>query len=295
MTTVVRTSARTASMVPRNRVRTSPARWAQVVGMSLIAGSAVFPLVFMLFAAFRTQLQWDAAKFGVPTSLSTQGFQYAWVSGNVALFFRNSMVIVTGSLILIMVCATPAAYALSKLRWWGRDGTFLFILSWMAIPPLLLMVPIYVEMVQLGVIDNYLSVILLYAAEGIPFSVYLLASYFRALPQDFVEAAEMDGASVHRTLLHVILPLSKPVFATLLIFNFLFVWNEFVFALLLLQSDEVKPLTVGILQLEVTGTHFVTYWPGVMAGLLITSLPVIGVYLVFQKYLVRGIVAGAIK
>jgi ABC-type glycerol-3-phosphate transport system permease component len=107
-----------------------------------------------------------------------------------------------------------------------------------------------------------------------------------------MEAGRMDGAGIHRIFLRIMLPLARPALATLVIFNFLWAWNEFLFALLLLESDSVKTLTVGALSLQ---GRFTTDYPALMAGLLITSLPVIGAYLVFQRHLVRGIVAGAVK
>ena len=133
------------------------------------------------------------------------------------------------------------------------------------------MVPIYVEMVQLGLLDTYGSVILLYTALNLPFNVYLMTAFFRSLPDELIEAARIDGAGVHRTFPDPA-PLAKPALATLVIFNFLWAWNEFLFALLLLQSDSVKTLTVGVLSLQ---GRFTTDYPALMAGLLITSLPVV--------------------
>jgi len=169
---------------------------------------------------------------------------------------------------------------------------YLFVLAWIAIPPLLLMVPIYVEMVQLGFLDTYGAVIFLYTALNLPFNVYLMTSYFRTIPDELMEAARIDGAGVHRTFRYIMLPLAKPALATLIIFNVLWAWNEFLFALLMLQTDSVKTLTVGVLQLQ---GRFASDYPALMAGLLITSLPVIAAYLIFQRHLVRGIVAGAVK
>ena len=166
------------------------------------------------------------------------------------------------------------------------------MLAWLAIPPLLLMVPIYVELVQLGLLDTYWGVILLYTALNLPFNVYLMTAFFKSVPDELIEAARIDGAGIHRTFQRILLPLAKPALATLVIFNVLWAWNEFLFALLLLQTDHVKTLTVGVLQLQ---GRFTADYPALMAGLLITSLPVIGAYLVFQRHLVRGIVAGAVK
>jgi ABC-type glycerol-3-phosphate transport system permease component len=163
------------------------------------------------------------------------------------------------------------------------------VLIWIAVPPLILLVPLYVQMVSLGLFDTYWSVILIYTAVNLPFNTYLMTAFFRSLPEELAEAARMEGASVHQILWRVLLPLARPALATLVIFNFLWVWNEFIFALLLLPSDETKTLTVGVLQLQ---GRFNLDPTALMAGLLIATLPVVGVYLIFQRHLVRAVAAG---
>lgn len=260
--------------------------------MVLLALSAIFPLYFMLSAAFRTQLDWDRSKVGLPTTLSLQAFRDAWTGASVGPYLRNSTVITTVTVLLSVVTSSMAGFSFSKARWRLRGAAYLFVLSWIAIPPVVLIVPIYVEMVDLGLIDTYWSVILLYTALNLPFNTYLMTAFFRSLPDELVEAARMDGASIHQIFFRVMLPLARPALATLVVFNVLYVWNEFVFSLLLLQSDSVKTLTVGVLQLQ---GRFTTNFPALMAGLLIASAPVIAAYLFFQRYLVRAIVAGAVK
>src|SRR5262245_21377070 len=246
----------------------------------------------MAATAFRTQADWDRNKIGLPTTASLGAFERAWTGANIDVYFRNSLIVTSGAVALSVICATLAGYSFSKIPWRLRAPVYYFVLSWIVIPPLLLMVPNYVEMVQLGLLDTYGSVILLYTALNLPFNVYLMTAFFRSLPDELIEAARIDGAGVHRTFGLILLPLAKPAIATLVIFNVLWAWNEFLFALLMLQSDSVKTLTVGVLQLQ---GRFTTDYPALMAGLLITSLPVIVAYLVFQRHLVRGIVAGAVK
>jgi ABC-type glycerol-3-phosphate transport system permease component len=269
-----------------------PLRWLTVVGMMLLGVSAVVPLLFMIQAAFRTQLDWAVSKIGLPTTLTLDAFARAWVQASIGTYFINSVIVTVGAVALSVLLASAAGFAFSTLRWRGSSAVYFFILSWMAIPPLLLMVPIYVEMVDLHLVDTYFSVILLYTALNLPFNMYLMTAFFRAVPTELAEAARVDGASVHRIFGSILLPLSVPAIATLVIFNALYVWNEFVFALLLLHDDSVRTLTVGVNQLQ--GRFFFDY-PALLAGMLITSLPMVVVYLVFQKYLVRAIAAGALK
>lgn len=273
-------------------IRPAPLRWGLILGMTILGLSAVFPILFMLQASFRTQLDWANAKIGLPTTFSLDAFARAWVQASIGTYFLNSLIVTVGAVVLSVALATTSGFAFSTLRWRGRTFTYFFILSWMAIPPLLMMVPIYVEMTDLGLVDTYWSVILLYSALNLPFNMYLMTAFFRAVPGELVEAARVDGASVHTIFRRVMLPLSIPAIATLVIFNALYVWNEFVFALLLLHDDSVRTLTVGVNQL--VGKFFFDY-PALLAGMLITSLPMVAVYLIFQKYLVRAISAGALK
>jgi ABC-type glycerol-3-phosphate transport system permease component len=263
-----------------------------VVGLGLISVSAVAPILFMAVSAFRTPQEWAVSKLGLPSAWNLDAFERAWTGGNIGTTFVNSVIVTAATVLLSLVLASMAGYAFSKIAWRGREGSYYFLLSWMAVPALLLMVPIYIEMVDLHLVNTYCSVVLLYTALNLPFNTFLMTAFFRAIPDELIEAAWLDGASVHQVFRAILVPLSVPALATLVIFNALYVWNEFVFALLLLQKDSVRTLTVGIIQMQ---GRFFNDFPALLAGLLIATLPVIGVYLLFQRYLVRAIAAGALK
>jgi ABC-type glycerol-3-phosphate transport system permease component len=275
-----------AAAIVRRRERW---KWPVVAGMALISASALFPLYFLVSNTLRSNADYAGAKVGLPTTLSADALQRAWEGASVPTYLRNSLVVVVGTVTLSVVVATCAAYSFSKLRWTARNKAYLLVLVWIAVPPLILLVPLYVQMVSLGLFDTYWSVILIYTAVNLPFNTYLMTAFFRSLPEELAEAARMEGASVHQILWRVLLPLARPALATLVIFNFLWVWNEFIFALLLLPSDETKTLTVGVLQLQ---GRFNLDPTALMAGLLIATLPVVGVYLIFQRHLVRAVAAG---
>ncbi len=269
-----------------------PGNGALIFGMVLLGLSSVFPIYFMAVNAFKTPEEWAASKLALPSALSLDPFATAWGATNNGGYVLNSLIVTTATIVLSVALAATAGYSFSKLRWRGSTPVFFFVLAWMAIPPLLLMVPIYVEMVDLHLINTYWSVVLLYSALNLPFNAYLMTAFFRAVPDELLEAARVDGASVHSIFIKIMAPLSIPAIVTIIIFNVLYVWNEFVFALLLLQPDRVKTLTPGLLQLQ--GRFFFNY-PALVAGLLLASLPMVGVYLIFQRYLVRAIAAGALK
>jgi len=267
-------------------------RIAIYVCLAFLALSALFPLYFMIQAALRTQSSWNRTELTFPTGLSFSNFRQVWLGGYVGTYLRNSAVVTGGSVVLSLIVSTMAGFAFSKIRWPFRNAVYYFTLAWLALPPIVLIVPIYIEMVQLHLLDTYYSVILLYTALNVPFNTFLMTAFFRSLPSEFVEAARMDGSSPHQIFRLVMLPLAKPALGTLAIFDFLFAWNEFIFALLFLTSNGVKTLTVGVLQLQ--GRYTINF-PVIMAGLLVASVPVVAAYLFFQRFLVRGIVAGAVK
>jgi raffinose/stachyose/melibiose transport system permease protein len=198
----------------RQRRRRSPAaalaRWSIVGGLTCFALSALFPLAFMAVTAFRSEKDWDASKLGLPTTFSFGSFERAWSGATISTYFRNSAIVTLGTVLLTVICATLAGYSFSKLRWRGSGAVYFFVLAWIAIPPLLLIVPVYVEIVNLGLLDTYWSVILLYTALNLPFNVYLMAAFFRSLPDELLEAARIDGATEFQVFRRIIIPSILP-------------------------------------------------------------------------------------
>jgi ABC-type glycerol-3-phosphate transport system permease component len=276
----------------RERTKVRLVRWGITGVLTVIAITTLFPMYLMVSNVFRTNADWASSKLGFPTTFSFDAIEHAWTGASIPLYCRNSAIVTSGTVVLSLFCAATAGYAFSKIRWRGGGAFYLFVLSWIAVPPLILLVPLYVEMVDLGLYDTWWSVILIYTALNLPFNVYLMTTYFRNVPDEILEAAEIDGAGTHQTFVRILLPLARPALATLVIFNVLWSWNEFIFALLLLPSDSTKTLTIGVLQFQGRFNQDPT---ALMAGLVITSLPVIAVYLVFQRHLVRAIAAGATK
>ena len=265
--------------------------------MLLLSASAFFPLYVMASNAFRTNLDWANSQIGLPTTASLGAFRRAWDGASIGSSFVNSIEISVGTVVLSVAVATMAAYACSKISWWPRQFIFLFLLFWIVVPPLVLLVPVYIELASMPLIhtnllDSKLGIVLVYTAVNLPFNVYLMTAYFRSLPDELLEAARIDGASVPQTFALVMVPLARPALATLAIFNFLWAWNEFMFALFILTSTSTKPLTVAVQQLQ---GRFDQDPTALMAGLCIATLPVIGVYLIFQRHLVRAITAGVGK
>jgi raffinose/stachyose/melibiose transport system permease protein len=247
------------------------------------------PMYFMLVTSFKTDREYAQSLFAPPHGLHLQNFRTAWHAASIGVYMRNSAIVSIGSVALCIATAVALAFALVFLQWPGRNLVYTLCLVLLAVPPLLLLIPIFKEIADLQLVDSLWGVILLYAALTIPFSVYLLVAYMRSLPVAVIEAAVLDGASVPLLLTRMVLPLSIPAIGTACIFTFIFCWNEFIYAFVLLQDNSVRTLPAGLAGLQ---GRFFTDFPVLLAATMLSVLPVIALYVFFQRFLVRGIAVG---
>jgi ABC-type glycerol-3-phosphate transport system permease component len=260
--------------------------------LGLVALAVLFPLYFMLATAFKTQAGYSLDKFGFPNPVVIDNFGTALRGGRFFLWFLNSILLAVGSVVISTAVSALAAFAFARMRFAGRRPLLSGITSLMVIPPVVMIVPHFLLLTQLGLISTHPGAMLVYAGLTTPFSVYLLTNFFKSVPHEIVESALIDGASPLAVLFLILLPLSGPALATLAIVNLLWVWNDLLVALVLLPKDELRTLMVGI---NVFGTRFNNDVPVQMAGMLLASIPMLLVYLVGQRYFIRGLVAGAVK
>jgi ABC-type glycerol-3-phosphate transport system permease component len=174
----------------------------------------------------------------------------------------------------------------------GRDALLTVSTSLMAVPPVVMIVPLFVLYSQLGLISTYQGAILIYGGLVTPFSVYLLSTFFRTVPEELFESARIDGAGDLFILLKIVMPLSLPAILTLVVVNSLFVWNDLLIAIIFLQDDAKRTLMAGI---SVFQGRYNNQVPLTMAGMVIASAPMLILYISFQKYFIRGLTAGAVK
>jgi ABC-type glycerol-3-phosphate transport system permease component len=257
----------------------------------LATATAVLPLYVMVTAAFKTQNEYLSGPLGLPIPASAAAFGEAFGNG----FLRwliNSVAISFSSVLITLLLASLAAYAFSRLPFPGRSVTFTLLISLMVVPPIVMLIPLFELMSDLSLTNTYQAVIVIYAGLMLPFSIYLLTSFFNTVPRDLLEAASIDGAPHLRMLVTIIIPLATPALVTLGIVNLLWAWNELLIALVLLQDDNMKTLMVGI---TVFQSHYNLDIPVTMAGLLIATLPIVAIYLAGQRFFVQGLAAGAVK
>jgi ABC-type glycerol-3-phosphate transport system permease component len=260
-----------------------------LIGMCVLAA---YPVYYMVVTAFKTREGWLHNQFGLPVPMTLANFAQALDQGRLLIWFRNSVLVTTAAILASTLVSALAAYAIARMRFRGRETYLNSMIALMVVPPAVLILPLFTLMVQIKLINTLQGLIIIYVGLLIPFSIYLLVSFFSGLPSELFDAAAIDGCSNFGILWRIVAPLSGPAFVTLVVVNALWVWNELLVALVFLQSEELKTLMPGLTLFK---GHFSINEPLIMAGTLIATLPMILLYLVGQRFFIEGLVAGAVK
>ena len=252
----------------------------------------LFPGYFLVITPFKSQENYAADKLGLPNPLYFENFATALRGGRFFLWFGNSMIMVVGAVLLSTVVAALAAFAFSRMRFRGQTPLLAIITALMVIPPVVMIIPLFIFFSRMDMSGSYASAVLVYAGLVTPFAVYMLTNFFRTIPHEIVESALIDGATSLGILSKILIPLSAPALVTLVVVNSLWVWSDLLIALVLLPTDEKRTLMVGI---TVFGSRYNSDVPVAMAGMIMASIPMLLLYIFGQKYFTRGLVAGALK
>lgn len=258
----------------------------------LAAVIAMIPAIFMVMNSFKTNMQYGIDKLGLPVPFTLENYQQVLTQHPFFLWMGNSALLSFGAVVVSTIVASLAAFAISRMRFRGNHFILSLSTALMVIPPVVMVIPLFMLFSQVKLLGTYHGVILIYAGLITPFSVFLLATFFRTIPTELIEAAMIDGASPLGALVRVVLPLSVAPLLTLFVVNLLYVWNDLLIALLFLPDESLRTLMVGI---SVFQGRYLQNIPLSMAGMFLASIPMLLVYLLFQRYFIRGLVAGAVK
>jgi raffinose/stachyose/melibiose transport system permease protein len=251
------------------------------------------PFVMILLTAVRAQGDLISnGVFALPEKFVWSNFGRAWELGRFSNYFRNSALLIIMKVPLGIFVSALAAYPLAKMNFRLRSLIFIFFLIGLAIPVHVTLVPLLTMMKQLGIAGNLLALLPPYVVFGLPFQIFVLRGFFRTIPSELLEAARLDGASELGIFLRIMLPLSLPALATLFIIDALATWNELLIALVLISADAWRTVPVGLLQFQ---GQFSSRFTELMAGVLISILPIVLIYIFLQRYMVSGLTAGALK
>ena len=242
-------------------------------------------------------------------------YKIAWTIAKMGQYTANSIIVTVFSVFCMVVVSAMAAYSITKADFFGSKGLFYYFLGGMAVPASLLLVPLFMTMKNLNIkdlalfsigdywlihikdfylIDSRLGLIVIYTTLGIPFTVFVLTGFFRTLPTALAESAAVDGATEYTTFWRIYLPLAKPGLITVAIFNFLYTWNEYQFALVFISNERLKTLPVGLYSLALATQHS-NNWTALFAGLVILMLPTLIIFMILEDRITKGLTVGAIK
>jgi multiple sugar transport system permease protein len=260
--------------------------------LALLAFTA-FPLVWMAATAFKPSqelLTWPP-RF-LPEEPTLANIVRLFEQTRFLVYFRNSVFVASATVLLTLAVATPGAYSLTRFRFRGRETIAATILFTYMFAPIMIIIPFYVMIRHLGLANTHLALILGYTAFSLPFALWMLRTFFQAIPLDLEEAALTDGASRWRAVVYVILPMALPGIIATGIFTFILAWNDYIFARILITADELKTLPVGIADLH---SSSVVDWGMIMSSAMLVIVPVIVVFSYIQRFLVAGWGSGGVK
>jgi raffinose/stachyose/melibiose transport system permease protein len=286
-------SGMTRAFRPVGLDRTDPVLVLLWLVLVVIAVAWIAPFVFIIFTAMKPNaVVMGSSAFAPPTGIEWSNFTGAWTRGHFSTTVFNSAVITIIKVPLGLLISAMAAYALSRIPFRGARAIFLLVLFGTMLPFQVMLAPLFTLVNGLGLINTYVGIILPYLAFGIPYQVFILHGFFSEIPKELTEAALVDGASHFAIFRRIFLPISVPVLAALLILDFVATWNEFAMALVILQDGSKWTLPLGLMSFQ---SQFSNDYGQLNAAIVMTVIPAIIVYFIFQRYFVSGLMSGAIK
>lgn len=267
-------------------------KFIQTLLAALLSLIAVIPMFWVISSAFKDRGRVISDPLGLPGIWHWENFITAWKQGHFGVYFLNSILVVIPVVFFVLLFCMMAAYAFALMKFRFRSQLFVLFIAGLTIPLSILIIPLFYEMLELGLLNTLWALILPQIAIGMPFGILLLHSFIQEIPTEILDAGRIDGCNRWQMLIYLVMPLSRPALLSLLIFEFMWTWNNFILPVIMVQEDASRTLPVG---LNFFQGQFVTDVPLMMAGATITFLPVVIVYIIFQRQFIKGIVAGSLK
>ena len=252
----------------------------------------LLPVFFLFNSALRETGSFSANPIELARNPEWSNFTQVWAGGEFPNFLKNSLIITLGSLVVILICALGAGFILGRYQFKGNNLIYGFVLTGMLVPAKLAILPLFIQLKWMNLIDSHIGLILVYASGALPAAIFIMAGFFRSLPADIDSAARIDGASEFQLLRLVLAPLVRPGLAIVAIYSAIPIWNDFFLPLVFLQSPEKKTIMQG---LTLFFGEYSSQWGVLFAGLTIAALPLIILYLLLSEQFIKGLTAGAVK
>lgn len=267
-------------------------RWLVALPMAALALATIYPLLFTGNVAMKTRHDYVLDRFSPAPSPNLDNVAAAWTNAGMGRYVVNSLAVVTCAVVVLLLIGSMAGFALSHLRFRGSRVLFLGCLAALFVPFQVIMVPLARIMADARLMDTYTGLILAYVAQFLPFTIFLMTSYYTTIPREIVDAARIDGNTPYGVYRRVMLPMGRPALLSVGILNALFCWNDVLIALLMMPSPEHRTLMVGVTSLR---GQYSDNIPVFASGVLIAALPLLVLYVFFQRQIADGVTAGSTK
>jgi raffinose/stachyose/melibiose transport system permease protein len=262
-----------------------------LVWFSVFALVIIYPIIWLGLSGLKSNADFFLNTWKLPEEGLWSNYQAAWEAG-IGQFFLNSVFITVVTVVTVLLLGSMAAFGLSRFQFKGQNILLVIILSGLMLAPQVSLIPLYKLLQAVGLYNTYWALILPYVAFQLPFSIFLMRSYFLSIPKELEESAIIDGCNSWKVYRHIIVPMGKPIIASCALLTGMNVWNEFMFALVFVEDSALRTIPVGLMNLR---SQLNTNFGIQLAGLAISALPMIIAYIVFQKQFVRGLSAGSVK
>jgi ABC-type glycerol-3-phosphate transport system permease component len=252
------------------------------------------PLLWVLISSFKTTKQIFSSPFTLPTNWNFNNYVSAWTTAGIGTYFFNTVFVVAVALVIVMILGAMCAYVLARFEFKGSQVIYYIMLAGLAFPIFLAIVPLFFVLKGFGVLNTLPGLILTYVAFALPFTVFFLYGFFKSLPREVAEAAAIDGAGLWRTFFQIMLPMARPGIASVAIFNFLGLWNQFLLPVAINTQPKNYVLSQGMASFASQAGYSVNFG-SLFAAVVITVLPVLATYIVFQRQLQGSVSPSLLK
>ncbi len=253
----------------------------------------MYPMFWLIVSSFRPNLDLSSKPFSFPSTLTIVNFQNVILKSNIFIYIKNTVIVAIVSLFLIVVISSMASFAISKMRFGLSDRVYSYFITGLTIPYMVTVIPLFIMFTSLNIIDSYLALILPMVGFSLPVSILLFVNFFRFIPNELIEAAIIDGCSITQVFTKIILPLSRNTIVTVIAMNLIFIWNDYTFSLIFINSTEMKTVSLGLQ--DFIGSHGVTDWGATYAAICTSTLPTLILYFLLHKQITGGMTLGAVK
>jgi raffinose/stachyose/melibiose transport system permease protein len=269
-------------------------RWTMRVVLTLLVLIEVLPLVWLILSSFKTPTEFSGEPvWSLPKGLHWQNYSDAWTTGNMGTYMKNSIIATVPSLFFIIGLSVMAGFALEILRWRFKGGVVLLFVAGLMVPLQMVLLPLFTIYYHVHLLNNLVSLIITYTAFGLPLTVFLMTTYYKAVPREIIEAALIDGAGIYRAFWQICLPIIKNAILTVALVQFFFIWNDLLLSLTFINDDNHRTIQAGLLNF--VSNYGQTDWGPTFAAICLSVLPTLVIYLALNQKVMKGLTAGSVK